>query len=297
MEIQQIRYFLAVCETRSFTKAADKLGVSQPAITNGIKRLEAEFSEPLLHREGKRVLLSELGELMRPQFARIVEQTVVAHETAQNFRLLNQTPLRIGIMSTIGPNRFSELLARFQAENPGVELALHEGVCEELSRRLDANDLDLAVLSFPSGVKQGFRTRTLYRERYVVIFRKGHRFERLSAVRLEDLTGEPYIDRLSCELREMVMGVCRDRQVELYAKFRSVREDWIQAMVLAGIGFAFMPEHSVTQMGLLNRPLIDPEVSRSIDLARAPGRKLTPAASAFVRCIEREYHRPEPVAS
>jgi DNA-binding transcriptional LysR family regulator len=286
MEIRQIRYFLAVADAGSFTRAADQLGVSQPAVTGGVKRLEGDLGGPLFYREGKRLLLTDLGTLVRPQLVAIVEQAAEAQDAAHNFRLLKQTPLRVGLMATIGPNRFSDVLAAFQAENPGVELALQEGLLEDLVRQLDGNEVDLAILSSPDDPGSRFQLSPLYDERYVVIFRKGHRLETLSAVRLADLDGEPYVDRLSCELRELVMAACSERQVELYARFRSAREDWVQAMVRAGIGVAFMPEHSVTQAGLLCRPLVEPAVSRSVVLARMPGR-LQPAARAFVRCIER----------
>jgi DNA-binding transcriptional LysR family regulator len=73
-------------------------------------------------------------------------------------------------------------------------------------------------------------------------------------IKLADLSGHPYVARLACEMREMVMGVCKDMGVELYVRFRSEREDWIQAMVLAHIGFAFMPEYSVTLPELRKRP-------------------------------------------
>lgn len=82
------------------------------------------------------------------------------------------------------------------------------------------------------------------------------------------------------------MAVCEQEKVALYARFRSEREDWIQAMVLAGIGFAFMPEYSVTLPGLIQRPLVDPEVSRSISLVNVPGRPFAPAVSAFVRAAQ-----------
>ncbi|MFQ5982665.1 MAG: LysR family transcriptional regulator substrate-binding protein [Woeseiaceae bacterium] len=191
-------------------------------------------------------------------------------------------------MSTIGPNRFRDLLPRFKRDNPGIELALHEGVLEDMARQLDSNNLDLAVLSSPDSLAETYRTLPLYHERYVVIFAKGHRFERMPVVRLADVSGEPYVDRLACELREMVLSVCEERGVELYAKFRSVREDWVQSMVLAGIGFAIMPEDSVTQVGLLSRPLTEPEVSRSVELVWMPGRQFTPAARAFVNSVRRE---------
>jgi DNA-binding transcriptional LysR family regulator len=255
-------------------------------VTAGVKRLEHALGGELFHREGKRLLLTDLGVVVRPRLAAIVEQAAEAQDTASNFRLLKQIPLRVGIMATIGPNRFGNVLTAFQAENPGVELALQEGLLEDLVRQLDSNEVDLAILSSPDDLGGRFQLTPLYEERYVVIFRKGHRLEGLSAIRLEDLHGEAYVDRLSCELRELVMSACCERRVELYARFRSAREDWVQAMVLAGIGVAFMPEHSVTQSGLLCRPLVEPAVSRTIVLARMPGR-LQPAARAFLRCLDR----------
>jgi DNA-binding transcriptional LysR family regulator len=289
MEIQQIRYFLAVADTLNFTRAAERLGVSQPAITNGIKRLEAEFNAPLFHRQGKRMLLSDLGALMQPQLQKLVDQTTAAEEVAKNFLLLKDVPLRVGIMSTIGAARFSDLLARYQRENPGVELALIEGSFDELTSCFDTNELDLAILSSPDPLEERFTTVDLYEERYVVIFRKGHRFEQLPSITLKDVCGEAYVDRLACEMREMVMAVCNDLEVDLYARFRSMREDWIQAMVLAGMGFAFMPEFSVTQSELLSRALIEPSVSRTVKLARIPGRTLSPAGRTFINALENEF--------
>ena len=119
------------------------------------------------------------------------------------------------------------------------------------------------------------------------IFPPGHRLGQMNAVRLADLSGEPYVDRLACELREMVMSVCEDEGIELYARFRSEREDWVQAMVLARIGFAFMPEYSVSLPELVQRPLIAPEVIRQIGLAHMPGRPFSPAANALVRASQR----------
>ena len=85
----------------------------------------------------------------------------------------------------------------------------------------------------------------------------------------------------------MVVGLCSEMDVELYARFRSEREDWIQAMVLAGLGFAFMPEYSVSLPGLLQRPLVEPDVDRAIGLVSVPGRPFSPALGAFVRAAKR----------
>ena len=74
--------------------------------------------------------------------------------------------------------------------------------------------------------------------------------------------------------------------VELYARYRSEHEDWVQGMVLAGMGFAFMPEYAVTAKDLVVRPLVDPAVSRTVGLASKRGRKWSPAARAFSESLK-----------
>lgn len=286
MEMSQIRYVLAAAKTLNFTKAAGDCNVSQPALTKAIKTLEGELGAALFHREGKRVLLSDFGGSMLPHLQRIMDEAEVTQALAQNFRLLNQAPIRLGVMSTIGHVRLARFLAQFEKNHEGVELSVTEDNVTELRAKLDGDEFDLAVLNPMDGLGDGFHTHNLYTERYVVIFPPDHRLGKLNAVKLRDLSGEPYVDRLACEMREMVTGVCQDMDVELYARFRSEREDWVQAMVLARIGFAFMPEYSVTLPGLLQRPLVDPTVERVICLVTVPGRPFTPAVSAFVRAAQ-----------
>lgn len=286
MEMSQIRYVLAAARTLNFTKAAGDCNVSQPALTKAIKTLESELGAPLFHREGKRVLLSDFGRSMLPHLHRIIEEAEVTQTLAQNFRLLNQVPVRLGVMSTIGHLRLGRFIAHFEKGHDGVELSVSEDSMTELKAKLDGGELEIAILNPLDGLGSGFHLHPLYAERYVVIFPPEHRLGTLNAIKLRDLSGEPYVDRLACEMREMVMGVCQDKDVELYARFRSEREDWVQAMVLAGIGFAFMPEYSVTLPGLLQRPLVDPTVERSVCLATVAGRPFTPAVSAFVRAAQ-----------
>ena len=286
MELDQARYFLATCEHLNFTRAAEACNISQPSLTVAIKKLEDEFGGQLFHREGKRILLTELGQRLRPFLSRMAEQAETARQAASDFRLLRQVPLRIGIMTTIGPMRLSGLLARYKQDHPGVELGVHEGSLADLQAQLDAGALDLAVLHAPGGHSPATRALPLYRERYVVIVPPGHPFERQNTVSLEDTNQNAYVDRLACEMRETVMTICGQNNIELYATFRSEREDWVQGMVMAGLGFAFMPEYSVTHAGILRRPLVEPSVEREVCLVNTVGRQLSPAAAAFSRAAQ-----------
>lgn len=292
MELQQIRYFLAIQEHGSFSRAAQACDVSQPAMTAAIKKLETEIGAPLLHREGKRLVLTELGRMVRPHLEQVLSGTRNARDIARNFTLLRQVPLRIGVMATIGPARVSGFFRHFHEGNPGIELTVRDATLPGLLRDLESGELDLVLASAPQGLEDTFRSEPLYRERYVVVFPPGHRLEGRQAIALADVAGEDYVDRLACEMREAVIAVCGQRKVELYATFRSEREDWVESMVLAGLGFAFMPEYSVRLHGLQQRPLLDPPVERTVLIADVRGRQRTPAAKLFVDSI-RVYRWPE----
>ena len=282
MELQQIRYFRAIQEHGSFSRAAGECLVSQPALTAAIKKLETEIGSPLFYREGKRLVLTQLGRLLEPAFERALQGTENAHEIAHNFKLLRQAPLRVGVMSTIGPVRLARFLESFHRQHPGVELTVHDAALPSLLHDMESGELDLAVVSTPQPLGDAFRSEPLYVEPYVVVFAPGHRLERLEGIRLSDVNGEAYVDRLGCELRETVMAVCGQRKVELYAAFRSEREDWVESMALAGLGFAFMPRYSVRLAGLQQRPLLDPVVERTVLVVDVRGRHRVPAAKLFV---------------
>jgi len=230
-------------------------------------------------------LLTELGRQMLPHMEQIVARAEAAETVAKNFRLLNQVPVRIGVMSTIGPMRLAGLLAAFELKCPGADAEVHDGAPEALAARLDADELDVAILNAMQGLGESYRSEPLYTERIVVVLPPEHPLGERNALTLRDLDGLPYVDRPSCEMREMVTGLCENMGVRLYAHFRSDREDWVQAMVMAKIGFAFMPEYSVVHPASVQRPLIDPVVERTISLITIPGRKHSPVVAAFVRHV------------
>jgi DNA-binding transcriptional LysR family regulator len=287
MEMHQVRYFLAAAKVLSFTRGAEDCHVSQPALTTAIKKLEAQLGSPLFLREGRQVALTEFGRRMQPHLSQILEQAKAAETVAKDFRLLNQVPVRLGVMSSIGPMRLAGLLAAFEQQSPGIEIAVRDGAPEALAAQLDADELDMAILNPLDGLGESYRAEPLYTERYVVLLPPMHPLQKLNGLTLHDLAEQPYVDRLSCEMRELVMGVCADMGIKLYARFRSEREDWVQAMVMANIGFAFMPEFSVTHPDSIQRPLIDPAVKRTISLITVRGRKHSRAVGTFIRAIRK----------
>jgi DNA-binding transcriptional LysR family regulator len=286
MEMQQVKYFLAVCETLNFTQAALMSNVTQPALTRAIQKLEEEFGGLLFRRERKLTHLTDLGHLIRPQLEVIFRQTQLAKSTAESFVQLKDAPLKIGVMCTVGPMRFVGFLSGFGRAHKGVELSLQEATPERLYESLVAGELDLAIMVPPEDPTERIEILPLYEERFVVAYPVGHRFDELDEVPLSEVANESYLLRVNCEMAEQFEQILTERDILLGDVYKSEREDWIQSMVIAGMGICFLPEFSPVIPGLRVRPLTAPEVVRKICLVTVAGRRYSPAVAVFIRAIK-----------
>ena len=165
MEIHQVRYFLAVCETLNFTRAAENCNVSQPALTRAVHKLEEELGGLLLRRENNLTHLSDFGRLVRPHLEQMMAEAQAAKSTAMHFLRMDSAPINLGVMCTVGPMRFMSFLAEFHAAHPGCEVTLIEGVPGRLAELLLDGKLDLAVMAQPEAFTDRLEVRSLYCER------------------------------------------------------------------------------------------------------------------------------------
>jgi LysR family hydrogen peroxide-inducible transcriptional activator len=286
MEMHQIRYFLAVCETLNFTRAAERCNVTQPALTRAIQKLEDELGGLLLRRERHLSHLTDLGRLMRPQLEQIWQHAEAARTTAKSFLKLEEAALNVGLMCTIGPVRGIGFLNDFRIRHPGIDVTLIEGVPSRLSELLYDGTLDVAVMAQAERFDERFDVHRLYPEHFVIAFPPGHRFQTQNAIRFREIDGETYLRRINCEHRDHLRAIADEMGVAVRIAYRSEREDWIQTMVMAGMGICFMPEFSSVLPGLSTRRVIEPEVVREVLLVTVAGRRHSPAVATFVRAIK-----------
>ena len=144
----------------------------------------------------------------------------------------------------------------------------------------------MALFGLPEGLPERFDRRPLYRERYVVAFPPGHKFENKNVVPLRDMDNESYLARLNCEYTDHIRGLITESKVSLDIRYASEREDWVQSMILSGMGSTFLPEHLSLHPDLPMRLLAEPEITRQIELVTVAGRRFSPAVKAFVDLAE-----------
>ena len=288
MEIHEVRYFLTLSETLNFTRAAEVCGVSQPALTRAIQSLEEKLGAgQLINRERGNTHLTELGLMMRPYFEQVLAGVELAKIAANDYRQQATASLKLGLMCTIGPTRMADFFAGFHRDNPEIQIYLKDAPAAELESLLSSGDFSVGIYCKAEAIDERFHVIPLYRERFVIAVSPEHPFANKTEVRFADLDKQRYLNRANCEYNDKLDAIMAQIGVEPTYPYESERDDWIQSMVLAGLGCTAIPEFSVTIQGLVLVPLTEPEVYRTVSLVSVRGRPHTAQVGAFVLAARR----------
>ena len=289
MKMYQVRYFCALCEELNFSRAAVRCNVTQPSLTRAILNLEREFGGRLFHRERSNMRLSELGHVVKPYLDQIFQQAALATEQARAFLSLPRARLKLGIMCTIAPNNFVNLITVMRESHPHIELEIIDANAGSLEDRLLMGDLDIAIYCRPETARdERLHYQPLFRERMVIVVNEVHRLAKSDVVRVVELKGENYLERINCEFG--VVGDMAFTKLEVTGEtvYRSDRDDWVLAMAAAGLGYAFAPGQLAQRIpGIVAIPLIEPEFWREVSLTTVRGRPHSPPVGALVQVAMR----------
>lgn len=283
MEMQQVRYFLAVAETLNFTRAAERCNISQPALTRAIKALEDELGGPLINREQRHTHLSELGRMMAPYFQTIQEQSISAKATATEFCKLGAATLKIGAMCTIGPSIVADFLARYSLGFNAVDIEVAALGLDAMKQKLMRGELEVALLASPAPLSDEFHAMPLFHENFVLALPMTHRLANADCVPCRELDGERYINRANCEYYDLVHETFVTNGVRTRKVFSSECDEWVIGMIKAGLGVGYFPEFAVRDPDIILKPLVEPSFSRTVCLVTVRGRPHSPAVGAFVK--------------
>lgn len=193
MEFRQLRTFVAIAETRSFTRAAERVHLTQAAVSAQIKALEAEAGVPLFARVNRKVFLTEAGEALRRRAERLLRAHDEALTTLAEFSLSEHGRLRIGTASTMASTHpLPAILAELKRTHPGVRLTVRRATSSEIVAQILHNDLDLGLVSLPVEASD-IRAEVLQRDRLVAVVPPEHRLAGRRVVGAEHLAAEHLI--------------------------------------------------------------------------------------------------------
>ena len=281
--MHQVRYFLAVCRTLNFTKAAEECNVAQPSLTRAVQKLEEEFGGLLFHRERANTHLTELGRAMQPHLERTFEAAQSAKQLATSYKKGDVAHLRLGISATVSADAVSNVLGSVRQAVPSFELTLDGGTDVKLLETAVAGDLDLIVVGDDYDVPERVRTWTLHREPLVAVMTKAHKLAGLDKVTIADLEGVEMIQLTNCPIADRIRQVCLSAGVTPKFTTRAANCEHVLSLIREGIGIATLPASIAAASDLLSKPIEGLNIERAITLGTVAGRRFSPASDAFVK--------------
>ncbi|MDT0266520.1 LysR family transcriptional regulator [Streptomyces sp. DSM 44915] len=287
VELQQLRYVVAVAETNSFTRAAERCLVVQSALSHQIARLERELGARLFERTSRRVRLTAAGAAFLPAARQCLDaaERAVAEAAAAVGEVRGR--LAMGLIPSVAAVDLPGALREFRRRHPRVRVSLRVGASDELVDQVRAGEIEVAFLGLPTTARlKGVEARELARDRLVAVLAPDHPLATAGQVSLRGLASEVFVDlpartagRAQSDLAFSAAGLSRE------VAFEVTNVDYLARLVAEGLGIALLPAAYVPQLTGVT----------TVEVTEAPARVEyviwnetgpTPAAAAFLAVLD-----------
>ncbi|MCM3039127.1 LysR substrate-binding domain-containing protein [Paenibacillus motobuensis] len=282
MEHRLLEYFLAVCEELHFTRAAEKLGISQPTLSHQIRLLERELGAPLFHRSGKKTILTQAGQILLGHAHRVINEIKLARQEINELSGLQRGKLRIGCS---GNHLLTDALVAFHRLYPGIELTVTELATEETRDGLLHNHLDVGVVFLPLFDEQ-LAYRPLYDEELVLAISSSHEYATCSNITIQQLANLPLVlFPQKFLVRQMIDSACAELEIQLNPVMELSTLESQLHMAEQNVGGTILPKSygkTVVSDKVAIIPLADPAPRKKVGLVYRKDTLESSIISAFV---------------
>jgi DNA-binding transcriptional LysR family regulator len=293
MEINQLRYFVAVAELLSFTKAAARCQVSQPSLSQQIQKLELDLGVQLLDRLGRRVKLTDAGDVFYERAAAALDAISDARVCVQNSLDWQKGAITVGAIHTVAPYLLPDVVRRLTKKFPQAQVTVEEQLTEELVANCLAGELDVGIVALPIA-EQRVRAESLFTENLVAAVPADSPLASEQRLTLRDVTSQPFVllDDMHC-LGRQTLQLCADRNCAPVVSCRTAQLLTVQELVALGQGVSLVPEMAAQRnrdKRLVYRTLAGPPVEREIGMVWRPRyrpRRLVEAVLELLRNLGR----------
>jgi LysR family hydrogen peroxide-inducible transcriptional activator len=283
MELHQLRYFCAVADSGSFSRAAEQSHVSQPSLSQQILKLEDELGARLFDRLGRSVRLTDLGKTFLPRARAVLRELEAARGDVVERKDSIGGPICVGVIPTIAPYFMPPRLTLFSRQFPQAKLTVIEEITPVLLERLRAGTVDVAILALPIRGHE-FETFPLLTEHLFAALPKKHKYARRGSLPLKDLRAEPFLLlRDGHCFRDTAVAACDRARLHPQIVFESGQFSSILSMVGAGMGVSIVPEMAMEKSPNCRYVRIaDPQATRTVGAVTLRGRSLSRVHQAFL---------------
>jgi LysR family transcriptional activator of glutamate synthase operon len=288
MELFQLKYFVNIADTLSFSRSADLLHVSQPALSHQMQQLERELGTKLFDRQSRRIKLTPSGEVFLPLAQAVLFRADEAVRVLKEHMGVEAGEVRLGCNPSVATYAVPKLLASFRTSYPRVTLELVEGGDADLARMVLEGSLDFAVVT-ASGSPTTLETTFLTAEELMVVVRPGHSLAGRRSVALPELANEAFLfPSESFNVTVQVMEACRSAGFEPRVPYRTGSVESVKNFVRQGLGISVLPAMTVGESsgGGLLALKVEGGMSRDLNLIQARDRSPTGAVRALMTHVK-----------
>jgi LysR family transcriptional regulator, hydrogen peroxide-inducible genes activator len=285
MELHQLRYFCAIAETGNFSRAAQKTHVSQPSLSQQIRKLEDELGTRLFDRLGRTVRLTELGTAFLPRARTVLRDLEAARNHVIERKASISGPLCLGVIPTIAPYFVPPVLASFLRKFPQSRITIVEEITPLLLERLRAGSMEVAIVALPVHSRNHeFTSLPLISEKLYAVVPGRHPLAKRRAVSLGELRDEPFLLlRDGHCFREAAVAACTRARLKPNVIFESGQFSSILSMIAAGLGISIVPAMAIEKRRNCSFiPIDDDRAVRTIGAVTLSGRSQPRVCEAFL---------------
>lgn len=276
--LRQLRVFQAVAESRNFSRAGDRIGLTQPAVSRCIHELEGQLGLKLVNRTTREVELTEAGRSLAGRLDRLLDELEIALSDVQGLATQRLGKVRVASSPTLSANLMPACIAECARAHPGIQLILLDRIQQDVLGSVRAGEVDFGVVIDPNS-PEDLQGEVILSEPFCLVCRADHRLADQAAVRWRDLAGERLVllDHASGSRRLIDEALAR-HQTDCEVVQELGHPTTVFRMVEAGLGITVLPAlalHEAELHALRVRPL-KPRVDRDVMLVHRRNRALAP---------------------
>lgn len=285
MDLYQLEYFVEVAREGSFTRAARRVGIVQPALSQQIKRLEQELGTPLLVRDRRRTRVTPAGGILLEHARQLLALAAHARESIAGLAGLKHGRLTLAAIPAVSAFQLPEQLNRFRRAHPGVELVIIEESSTAVAELVASGQAEVGFLQLPEADSR-LTVQELLSEPHQVLLPVRHPLARRRFVQIRQLAQEPFIQYRG-KVRDAVAQACRDAGFNPRVACVTSELATVHALVAAGLGIAVLPRMAIpTNLRRVRAvPLSRPQLCRTVGIVTRSDGLLSAAARVFLEQV------------
>jgi DNA-binding transcriptional LysR family regulator len=291
MELRQLNYVIQIALEKNFSRAAEKLHIAQPSLSQQLSKLEQEIGVLLFRRTTNSVDLTQAGQVFVDKAQAILDAVEQLKQEMDDMAQMRRGRLVVGTLPITGSHILPFVLPVFGAQYPQIEVVLVEDTTAKLEQLTASGGTDLSLLSLPL-IDNSLSWEPFLEEEICLAVPPQHPLAlREGSIEIEELQEEPFIGlKRGQGFRQITVDLCEQAGFSPQIVFESSNMETIQSLVAGGMGIAFVPQMLTRAKGADFTPVylpLNPRPTRTLVIASRKGRYLSKAADAFIRTLNK----------